>query len=432
MLKTFTLKNGIRVATYNLPNLKSVHLRLAAKGGMLVQKKDGEAHFMEHLLVQGIPMLPNAEQFSSYIESLAGTYGASTSQLEVDFEITLPALHLKTAVQICGETFFEPLFTSEALERERQVVLTEISQRADSKWHKISQFFQNARFVKSSILTRELGGTVKEVKRLTLEELIAYWKKYFVPENVYLTVVGNFSEKNLEEYLQTFLAKYPSNGPFTGFPKIGLADFAPEKISLRHDPSLQSNYLDITFPGVNMGQTDLRMKQSLALTILGRLRNSRLYRLLRYKKGLVYDVRAGASLLPDLGYVYISSEISQSHLDEVLRLIVDELKNFVQNGPTQEEVDFAKNFLTNQWLMAFDHPSSIAGWIEGELLWEKKIRLPEEIIEQLSAVTPEDILKMMQTSWDFSKLSLTLQGPVRKTPVVTQKLEELIKELCQI
>src|SRR5687767_10339935 len=112
MLKTFTLKNGIKVATYNLPQLKSVHIRISAKGGVVTEKpsKNGVAHFMEHMLVQGIPSLPNVDEFSRYIESLAGTYGANTESTLVRFNLTIPFTHLETGLKIASEVFFEPLF----------------------------------------------------------------------------------------------------------------------------------------------------------------------------------------------------------------------------------------------------------------------------------------------------------------------------------
>ena len=210
---------------------------------------------------------------------------------------------------------------------------------------------------------------------------------------------------------------------------MGSGDFADNLVSMRYDHRLQSNYLDLTFPGVTLLESDLRMKQGLALTILGKLRNSRLFRLLRYQRGLVYDVKAGASLFPGLGYVYITSEVSSERLFEVVSLIVAELGNFVKSGPTEEELRFAKNFLTNQWLMAFDHPSSIAGWIESDLLWKDKIDLPEETIKEVEGIKISDITEVMQKHWDFSKLNLVVQGPVRNSLENVKKLTEILEEL---
>lgn len=432
MLKTFKLKNGLQVTTYHLPNLRSVHLRIATKGGSLGQDKgkSGVAHLMEHLLVQGIPMLPNAETFASYIEGLAGTYSAYTQQLSVGFDLTLPAIHLEQALKITGEVFFDPLFSEEALVKEKQVVESEIKQLMDSKYHKLSEFFRQQRFKAGHPLTLELGGTVDNIRSFRREDLISYWKKYFLPENTYLAVVGNFSQGNLGNLLEKYFGQYLNNHPFSGFPQMSNEDLTNNPLAIRHDSTLTTDYLELTFPSINLSfPSRIRTEQSLALTTFGKLRNSRLFKLLRYQKGLVYDVGSGASLLPGLGFVYISSEVSQRNLEEVTRLIAGELREFARTGPTEDELQFAKNFLANQWLMVFDHPSSIAGWIEGDLLWEKKVLMPEEVIKMMMQIKVSDIVGMMQKYWDFSKLQMTIQGPVKKTPVNMQKYSQIIKEI---
>lgn len=62
MLKIVTLKNGIKVATYNLPQLKSVFIQETIKAGSVLENEDsrGVAHFMEHVLVEGIPSYPTS------------------------------------------------------------------------------------------------------------------------------------------------------------------------------------------------------------------------------------------------------------------------------------------------------------------------------------------------------------------------------------
>lgn len=432
MLKTFTLKNGIKVATYNLPDLKSVHLRIVTKGGFLVQEqeKNGVAHLMEHMLVQGIPALPTAEKFSEYIEGFAGSYGAYTQQLLVGFDLTLPIFHLHDGLEIVGETFFKPLFDSDALRKEKGVVIDEIKQRMDAKWFKISQFFLKSRFKKNHLLTLDLAGSIPKTRKLKNQDLLEFWKKCFLPENAYLIVVGNFAENKLKSLLSQHLEKYQIKGKLPNFPKMSRDDFSKETVSLRHDKNLRSNYLDISFPSLSLSDSlEERMKQSLALTILGRLRNSRLFKLLRYKKGLVYDIRVGSNMLPGLGYINITSEVSREHLVKVLEEIINELADFVAKGPTEEELKFAKNFLTNYWFMAFDHPTSIAGWIEGELLWEKKIMLPEETAKRLDLIGVKDLIAVMQKNWDFSKINLTIQGAVKVSPKTIKNFKEILKKV---
>ncbi len=111
---------------------------MSVKGGSIVESpdKNGLAHFMEHMMVQGSPSFKDAQVLSNYIESMAGRYGASTSRFLVHYYISLPFSKLDNALQITKETFFEPSFPTEALEKERHAVFNELKQHNDSKWYK--------------------------------------------------------------------------------------------------------------------------------------------------------------------------------------------------------------------------------------------------------------------------------------------------------
>jgi predicted Zn-dependent peptidase len=192
-------------------------------------------------------------------------------------------------------------------------------------------------------------------------------------------------------------------------------DFSGRDIAIRHDTQLQVNYIDLVFPSLSLKDDMLlRIQQNIALIILGRLRTSRLFQLLRYEKGLVYSISASDSQWPGLGYAYITSEVSSEHIDEVIKLIVKELAVFIKDGPTEKELEFTKHYLSNSWLMAFDNPGSIADWISEDFLWKDKILLPEDYIEIVKKITVKDLVTVMQ-KWDMSKLQLIIQGPIENS-----------------
>lgn len=447
LLSTFTLKNGIKVATYRLPQVKSVHVHTEVKAGSILESasNNGVAHFMEHMLVQGIPSLPNVERFSSFIEGLAGTYGATTDPLTVDFHINLPFNKLETGIQIASEVIFEPLFVPEALERERVAVINELLQRMDSHFYKISRFFKEVRYPKDHPLFRDTGGELEIVKKVTIDDLKKYWKENFLTNNTYLLVTGNFEEEELKKLLEKHFEKHFGSKRAVKYPEISKQrssfdnfllslsnkDFTSRRVALRNDSNLKTTYIDFSFPGFATLEPDKYSKellgQSLLTIILGRLRNSRLFKLLRYQKGLVYGVSAGVGGIPGIASVNISSETGIENLEEVVRLITAELIGFVDKGLTEKELEFAKYFLENQWLMSFDHPSSIASWIGYELLWKEKIHLPEESIKELEGIDNKFLLKLMKDHWDFSKLNLVIQGPVSESD--QDKYDKMVEKL---
>ncbi|QQG43167.1 MAG: insulinase family protein [Candidatus Daviesbacteria bacterium] len=431
MLKTFTLKNGIKVATYNLPQLKSVYLHITVKGGNLLEnsQNNGVAHFMEHILVQGIPSYPTAEGLSWFIESCSGRYQAMTHTTSIDFNITVPFNHLEQALQIASQVFFAPLFPEEAIEKERRVVISEINERKDASWYKRAEFFRKVRFQEKHPLTLDGGGSLEVVKNLQRQDLVGFWEKYFTTGNTYLLITGNFLYTNLKKLIKKYLEEV-SPKERDNFPDLSNQDFSGRQVAIREDNALQLIYLDLTSPALSLADSlRERVILNLALVIFGRLRNSRLFKLLRYQKGLVYDVSAGANLYPGLGYIYISSQVLYEHLDEVLTIICQEVENFVKFGLTEEELEFARNFLINQWLMSFDHPNNIAGWILQDLFWEKSIQLPEYYISLVKKIKLSDVKKVMKKHWGFGKLNLTLQGPIKNSKENIKKYSRILENL---
>ncbi|HEX8966010.1 MAG TPA: pitrilysin family protein [Patescibacteria group bacterium] len=432
MVKTFTLSNGIKVVTYKMNQVKSIHVNVTVKGGSLVEEKEknGVAHFMEHMLVQGIPSFPNVESLSTYVESLAGSYNAFTSQLTVSFIITLPFIHLAEALKISSEVMFAPLFPENVIEKERKAVITEITQRKDSLGYKLGKEFKKTRFIENSEIQKEIGGNLETIQKITRKDLIDYWEKYFIPENTYIYIGGNFSEKKLRNFLEKYFEKYSASKKFSGYPALSKNDFANRKIILKEDKKLGTNYVALSFPSINL-ETHWKdiVLQDIALTTLGQLRTSRLFKLLRYEKGLVYGVGAQRVLMPKIGYVDIGCETATEHIKEVMTLITKTIKEYITNGPTKEELEFVKHYYVSTWLMAFDNPASVAEWLEEEILWEEKVKMPEENIRMIKNIKQKDVLSVMQKYWDLSKLQLLIQGPLESTDSLEKHFEELLSIL---
>lgn len=415
MLQTFTLKNGVKVATFSIPQMRSVTLDLGVKGGSIFDtpQTSGVAHFMEHLLVQGIPSLPDVESFSNYIEGFAGSYNAITYPQTIRFWLNAPVSRMEDVLRIGSEVFFKPLFQESAIERERGAILEEIRGRQDNLGYKLNKFFREVRFKKGHPLLLDTGGDLKSVGKLKKADLLKYWSHFFVTHNSYLVLVGGFNNKDVKKEVKKFFGLAEMSGEFTGFGDISNKEFSNRKVAIRDDDKLQTCYLDLTYPSIP-GSSSLqdRIVQSITMNILGALRTSRLYRLLRQKMGLVYTVSADHIMYDNFGYVYISTEVVLQKLDEVLDLIIKELDQFRQTGPTKDEVEFAKNYQINRNLMSWDHPGNIAEWIRSELMWEDKISTPEEYVELVKKVKSEDVVDFMQKNWDFEKLNLVIQGPI--------------------
>lgn len=434
MLKTFTLNNGIKVATYSVVEMRSVYLRLSIKGGAYFDtpQTSGTAHFMEHILFEGTPTFPNVEALSDYVELLAGSFNASTSFDAIRFYINAPSAHLKDILKISSEVFFEPLFPREPIERERSAILEEIKQRQDNLSYKNWRFFVGIRFKANHPLLLDVGGSEEVVPKLQREDLTKYWQDFFYPKNSFLVLVGNFSDKNIKKEVNQVFGKFDSKKTFLGFKKVTNDDLSDKKVAIRFDNELKACYITLSFPAVTDTQSlKVRIAQNIIRLILGGLHSSRLYRLLRQRRGLVYDVGVTVSTFQHFGYVTIYSQVSMEKLEEVLNLIATEMTNFLATGPTKEELTLAKNFSKNRSLMQFDNPAVITEWIEGDLLWEDKIYMPESFGKIVESISKKDIIELMKKFWDLKKLNLVIQGPIEDSGQNIKKYSKTVERLWQ-
>lgn len=432
MLQTLTLKNGIKVATYSVPQMKSVYISAAVKAGSIfdTKKTSGTAHFMEHILVQGTPNFPSVEVLSDYIESLAGNYNAFTDIQIIKFYINGPINHLEDLVKITSEVFFEPLFPETSIERERGAIREEIKERLDRDWYKKSEFFRQVRYRKNHPLLPDGGGTIETINKITKKNIVDYWSKFFYPKNTYLSIVGGFDTIKLKDLLNQYFGKNKSKKSFPGYPAVSNNDLSDRQVAIRFDKSLNTCNIDFSFPSIGDDKPlPMHIPQNVANNILGRLHSSRLYRLLRQQLGLVYSINMGSVTYQNFGYVYISTQVDAEKVLEVISLITKELSKFLSKGPTEDEINFAKNYAINRVLMQFDHPRNIADWIEDDLLWQDKVYTTEEYVELIKKVTKKDIMEFMQKYWDFSKLNLVVQGKVENSKANIKKFEKILKVL---
>ncbi len=432
MLKSFTLQNGLKVITYAIPQMRSINLSIAAKAGSFFDTKQtsGAAHFMEHLIVQGIPRLPNVQKFSEFIEGIAGSYNAATYTQHIKFVATFPANHLSDLLDITAEVFFEPLFPEDSIEKERNAILEEIKQRKDALWFKNSHFFSQVRYTKNHPLQLDGGGSEEAVAKLTKKNLTDYWANFFYPKNTYLTIVGGFDSAQIEEQINQVFSKYQSDKQFPGFPNYTYEQMSGRQVAIRSDKTLNTCYVDFSFPSISDEfSTNETLPQSVIKIILGNLRTSRLFKVLRQDKGLVYGVGCGSALYDKFGYFDISTQVDAQNLEEVIKIISEELARFIQTGPTKLELDVAKNYLINWYFMQFDHPGNVMSWIENELLWDDQIYMPEDLALMMQKITKKSLMVFLKKFWDLSKLNLTIQGPIENTKKNISKYETLISNL---
>lgn len=414
MLKTLTLQNGLKVASYALSGKHSLYLSLSVHCGSLYESSEesGLAHFLEHILAEGIPSLPSAAEISSFIEDRAGSYNLTTSRGRINFWVSLPKDYLGDALKIAKELFFEPLFDEKAIEKEKQAVYHEIRSKIDQEFYKFWVFWKQNRYTAENPLQRMTVGSLETVGNLTRDQVINFWKKYFLVNNCSLTVVGGFDHGELEKKVVTIFGGL-KKGPETPYVKLSEKLLSSRRTVFEKRSDLANNKLSFSWGSIGFDKKfrDEFTLEDVADRTLASMASSRLHRKLRAEAGLVYGVWFSRERYHGLGFSEIESRVSSENLEKVSKIIYAEILDIYENGVTKEEFNRVIKYKINRSLMSQDHPGAMAQWIEDDLFSYDVIEMPADYVSRISKFHHSQVADHVKKYWDLDKLNLMAQGP---------------------
>ena len=306
---------------------------LHVKAGTRYEDKNqgGLAHFTEHLLFKGT-QTKSANTVNSFIERLGGELNAYTTKEETVIHATVLKEDLRKAVGLLMDIAFRCTFPDREIEKERGVVLEEINTYKDSPAEQIYDDFEEYMF-DGTPLSMPVLGKARYLKKIDRDTVSEYYRKMFIPENMYFTIVADIEESRARDMVSKALDTYrtsASNGLEDGEGEAiagsgQLGGNAPfEKSVSRHSHQAHC----VIGARAYSAYDSRRIPLSLLVNILGGpMANSRLNLILREKYGLVYSVDASYSLYSDAGAAAIYFGCEKTNVQKCLTLIERELRS---------------------------------------------------------------------------------------------------------
>src|SRR3989338_7758055 len=201
-MEKFRLKNGLTVI-FQKNSSDSVAIEAMFKVGSNYEKPDilGISHFLEHMLFEGTKKRPDSVIIANEIEKYGAEFNAYTSSCRTAFFIKIINKRFDIAIDILSDMFANSIFRQDKIEKEKKVVLREIDMLVDDPRQHQWVLFQKNLFEKHPA-RNPTCGTAKTVKSLNRKKLADYCTKYYAPNNMILSIVGNVENvrPKIEEY----------------------------------------------------------------------------------------------------------------------------------------------------------------------------------------------------------------------------------------
>lgn len=384
-MKKEVLKNKLTVVLVKKPT-DSVAFMATAKTGSNYElsSQSGISHFVEHMLFEGTKSRPSARQIANEIESIGGEINAYTSTERTSFYVKVLGKHFDRGLDVISDIIQNPLFDSKTIEKERRIILKEINMVTDEPRFHQWILFQKTLFKKHP--TRNpTYGTVKAVKRMARSDLVNYYKDYYKPNNIVLTVVGNM-DKNAIQKIKNKLKDFKP-GKIKKPKKIKEPKQTKPVKSIEKRKTLGS-YMVLGYKAPVREDKDSYVLDVIK-AILGRGQSGKIFDEIRNKRGLAYDVGVHYESAVDYGYIAVHVNTDKKNINKCMKIILAEFQKL--KNITDKELKEAKDFLEGDFFLQnednFQYADQLGFW---ELVKDSK--LMNEYIKKIKKVTKKDII----------------------------------------
>lgn len=389
--KSYVLDNGIRVVV-QFENTPVSHLGVMVMAGSRYEKpgEEGLAHFLEHCIFKGTNKR-RAYHVLSRLDAVGGELNAYTTKEEIAIYASFSKEYFSRSSELLADICFNSNFPKNEIEKEKAIILDEINAYLDSPSDKIFDDFE-AYLFKNHPLGNNILGTPESVKSFTDKDLTNYIERFFFPENIVISIVGNHNEKRLLKRLNKDFGSVNLKG-IKKSPKM------VEQQSVFKMHTKESNYQTHIMvggeaPGVD---SDNRRVMTLLINMLGGpALNSRLALSIREKHGFSYNIEANYTPYQETGYWNVYASTDQENSKKTLHLIWKELKRFQKEKLTEYQLSKAKTQLKGHLALAMDSNSGIMLNNAKSLLVFNQLDTLEEIHDKIDKISAESIQELAQ------------------------------------
>jgi predicted Zn-dependent peptidase len=406
------LDSGIRVVTEHLPELRSAAVGFWVGTGSRDEAEPiaGSSHFLEHLLFKG-SATRHAQDIAEAVESCGGDMNAFTGQELTTYYVRVPDRHLDLALDILSDIVWAPALRPDEVESERQVILEEIRMRDDTPDDLVHDVFASALFPDHP-LGREISGSQESIEAVTRDEIAEYHAAHYVPSNVVVAVAGNVDHDDVVARVRAGLPATGGERP----PRVNGADHGPPSEFARVDRPLEQSHVVLGARALRRDDPD-RFALSVVDQVLGGGMSSRLFQEVREKRGLAYSVFSYRSAFQETGALAVYAATAPERVDETLDVVRAELDRLVADGGVSErELAGAKGHLTGSLALSLESSSSRMHRIGRAELTMGEIPSLDWVVEQVDAVSPDDVARVIDRVLGGRERTLALVGPADTLP----------------
>jgi zinc protease len=380
------LPNGVTIIVHEHRSSEVVAIQLWVKVGARDEAPAelGLAHYLEHMVFKGTPSRPPGF-IDRDVERAGGRVNGSTSLDYTNYRMIVPAQRATSGIDMLVDIGVNATLDATLLDAEKRVVLEEMRRDQDDPERSLILRLYAALFA-GHPYGRPVIGRAEQIRDLSRDTLLAFYRRHYVPEAFALVVVGAVNHEEIMSAATKAVGRLPRGG-WVRLPPPPARGLRPSREDVVR-PGLQA-HLGLGWLGPKVDHADTAA-MDLVVSILGQTRSSRLTEAVRERLGLARSIRSAYSALEAGGIVSVTAVLDPDDLDRAERAIVNEIRRLRDVGVTDVERRRAATIAEARHEFVTETAEGRADLLgQAETVW----RMEEELayVDRLRAVTAEQM-----------------------------------------
>lgn len=394
----FMLDNGLEVVTVENHLVPIATVELAVRNGSFTEGPEysGLSHLYEHMFFKGNSRYSDMGEFLSMLGSIGAAWNATTREEVVYYYFTLPVANLERGMEEMANTVQTPLFDPLALEKEREVVLGELTRFESDPFYEFNRAMDKATWG-DYVTRKQKEGQPSVIKTATVEKMRTIQNKYYIPNNSVLIVAGDVDSVTVARMARQYFSSWKKGAdPFAKEPVPRPKPLTEKKLVVVAAPGADLSQVYFQWHGPSIGLDDASTYAADVLIFILQQPQSRFQRRL-VESGLAQGAGINYYTQRYVGPISVqvvtTPEKTRPALDAAWKEIqaLDSVSYF-----TDEELETAKQILR---IRALYESEETTDWVHGLSFWWSTAGIDyyRTYIDKLSEVTREDIQRYVRT-----------------------------------
>ncbi|GJM03814.1 MAG: peptidase M16 [Rhodomicrobium sp.] len=408
---------GIEAWLVEEHNVPLISMQFGFKGGATqdADGREGTAYLLSGMLDEGAGELTSTA-FQEKVEDLTVRMGFEASRDHFSGKFQTLSERRDEGFDLLKLALTKPRFDQDAIDRVRRQIVSSLKFEATNPQNVATRAWFKSAYGEHPY-ARPTKGTEESQAVLTRDDLLAAHKKIFAREHLKIAVVGDITAEELGPLLDRVFGELPEK---SGIEEIAEAKpvYGPE--TSRIEMAVPQSVIQFGHQAVKRSDDDFIPAYIINYILGGGGFNSRLMEEVREKRGLAYSIYSYLYPLEKSSLVLGGVATKTASVDEAMSLIRQEFTRMADEGPSVDELKYAKDYLTGSYALRFDTSSKIAS----QLLWIQVEGLGMDYIEQrndmIDAVTTEQIKIVAKRLLDGERLRFVVVGQAADEAPKTQ------------